>query len=187
MRKRVLALLLSGALVMIVIAGCERDAGRGDNAAGTTAVGANDAALNRTGSSSAASGGASSSATPRSPGNSSPAEADRLSALRADAMPSGFDLADQPRAFEFPRDHGPHPTFRHEWWYITGHLDAANGEPFGFELTFFRFALKPPSAVAAVSQPSAWRSSQIYMAHFAVSDIERRQFKVSERFARDAL
>ncbi len=75
-----------------------------------------------------------------------PAEADRLSALRAEAMPTGFELADQPRRFDFPRDHGPHPTFRHEWWYVTGHLDAENGEPFGFELTFFRFALKPPAS-----------------------------------------
>ena len=117
-----------------------------------------------------------------------PADANRLAALREDASTEEFELAVQPRAFEFPRDHGPHPTFRHEWWYVTGHLDAATGEPFGFELTFFRFALKPPQ----VSQgdgpaPSAWRARQIYMAHFAVTDIERGEFHVAERFARDAL
>ncbi len=115
--------------------------------------------------------------------SSAPAEADRLTALRADTLPTGFELADKPRNFVFPLDHGPHPTFRHEWWYLTGHLDAAGGEPFGFELTFFRFALKPPTAASASANPSAWRTSQIYMAHFAVSDIGRREFKVAERFA----
>ena len=115
-----------------------------------------------------------------------PADANRLSALRAEAMPSGFALAAEPMRLEFPRDHGPHPQFRHEWWYLTGHLDAATGEPFGFELTFFRFALKPPAQPFAPGQ-SSWRARQIYMAHFAVSDLDRREFHVSERFARDAL
>ena len=119
------------------------------------------------------------------------ADGNRLAALRADSLPAGFATVTEPRKFEFPRDHGPHPEFRHEWWYVTGHLDAATGEPFGFELTFFRFALKPPSASGgATSSPggrSAWRSSQLYMAHFAVSDISRGDFRVAERFARDAL
>jgi predicted secreted hydrolase len=123
-------------------------------------------------------------------GTFAPAEADRLSALRADALPTGFELADRPRKFEFPRDHGPHPAFRHEWWYVTGHLDASDGQAFGFELTFFRFALKPPAVAEPADRApsrSAWRTTQIYMAHFAVSDIGRRQFTVAERFARDAL
>ena len=115
-----------------------------------------------------------------------PADASRLSALRATSLPPGFELVTAPKAFEFPRDHGPHPAFRHEWWYVTGHLESATGEPFGFELTFFRFALKPPAA-PEVEASSAWRARQIYMAHFAVSDIGRKQFHVSERFARDAL
>jgi predicted secreted hydrolase len=113
-------------------------------------------------------------------------DATRLGALRASALPAGFELVTAPRPFEFPLDHGPHPGFRHEWWYVTGHLDTPDGEPFGFELTFFRFALKPLGAAPSEPQ-SAWRSRQIYMAHFAVSDINRKQFLVSEHFARDAL
>jgi predicted secreted hydrolase len=126
---------------------------------------------------------------PRAPAAASPresADSNRLAALRAGALPQGFERVTAPRAFEFPRDHGPHPSFRHEWWYFTGHLDSASGEPFGFELTIFRFALKPPTAPVAEAQ-SGWRARQIYMAHFAVSDIGRKQFQVSERFARDAL
>jgi predicted secreted hydrolase len=160
-----------------------------------------------------------------------PTDATRLGALRASTLPRGFELVTAPKRFEFPLDHGPHPSFRHEWWYVTGHLDTPSGEPFGFELTFFRFALKPlapqpaggqpaglqpaePQALApqpaglqpteqrsteprstepqqTVPQPagpqSAWRARQIYMAHFAISDINRKNFAVSERFARDAL
>ncbi|TLY85470.1 MAG: hypothetical protein E6K37_07600, partial [Gammaproteobacteria bacterium] len=50
----------------------------------------------------------------------------------------GFAQALSPRAFAFPRDHGPHREFRQEWWYVTSNLEAATGERFGFELTFFR-------------------------------------------------
>jgi predicted secreted hydrolase len=129
----------------------------------------------------------------------SPAPATRLGPLQPQVLPSGFELARERRAFEFPRDHGPHPLFRHEWWYVTGHLDARSGEHFGFELTFFRFALAPPEADAAstaartsvsasaAAPASAWRTRQIYMAHFAITDLDRRQFHASERLARDAL
>ena len=34
--------------------------------------------------------------------------------LGADAE-TGFARALEPRSFEFPRDHGPHPEFRNEW------------------------------------------------------------------------
>jgi predicted secreted hydrolase len=112
------------------------------------------------------------------------AQATRLDALSSEGMPSGFTLATEPKPFAFPRDHGPHPDFRHEWWYVTGHLDAATGQRFGFELTFFRLALLPPRSEGS---RSAWRTRQIYMAHFAVTDLDRGTFRASERYARDAL
>ena len=40
--------------------------------------------------------------------------------------------------FRFPRDHGAHPAYRTEWWYFTGWLDAPDGRPIGFQITFFR-------------------------------------------------
>ena len=55
----------------------------------------------------------------------------------------GFARAEAPRAFVFPRDHGPHPEFRVEWWYWTGNLRSAGGRHLGFQLTFFRRALTP--------------------------------------------
>jgi len=99
----------------------------------------------------------------------------------------GFEQALGVREFEFPRDHGPHPEFRHEWWYLTGHLAAAEGERFGFELTFFRVALQRTHASEPAPGASRWRAQQIYVAHFALTDIERGRFRASERYARDAL
>jgi predicted secreted hydrolase len=98
---------------------------------------------------------------------------------------ASFEQALAPRAFEFPRDHAAHPTFAHEWWYLTGHLAAPSGERFGFELTFFRVAVA--RAAAAEADASRWRTQQMYIAHFAVTDIGRGQFRFQERFARDAL
>ena len=97
----------------------------------------------------------------------------------------GFEQALTVRPFEFPRDHGPHPAFRQEWWYLTGNIDAADGQRFGFELTFFRFALAPPTVLMPGS--SAWRSREIYMAHFAVTDVARANFRFAQKLSRAAL
>ena len=68
-------------------------------------------------------------------------------------------------ALRFPADHGAHPQFRTEWWYVTGWLDAGDGRPVGFQVTFFR--TRP-----AVDQanPSAFAARQILFAHAALSD-----------------
>ena len=97
----------------------------------------------------------------------------------------GFEPVLAPRALHFPADHGPHPAFRQEWWYFTGHLAANSGERFGFELTFFRFALAPPGAAPA--GPSSWRARELYLAHFAVSDLGARRFRYRRKLARGAL
>ena len=46
--------------------------------------------------------------------------------------------------YVFPRDHGAHDLYLTEWWYFTGHLVSADGERFGYELTFFRRAIEDP-------------------------------------------
>ena len=101
--------------------------------------------------------------------------------LSADA--EGYARALQPREFNFPTDHGPHPEFRNEWWYVTGNLDGEDGRRFGYELTIFRFALAP----AAPDTESLWRTNQVYIAHLAITDVEDEQFLVGQRYARGAL
>lgn len=63
----------------------------------------------------------------------------------------------------FPRDHGAHPEFRSEWWYVTGALDAPQPD-MGFQLTFFR---SRPARAENLQSPIA--ASQILFAHAAVT------------------
>jgi predicted secreted hydrolase len=101
------------------------------------------------------------------------------------APAAGFAQVTGPRPFSFPADQGPHPEFRQEWWYTTGNLEAADGERFGFELTFFRYALTPPGARATGT--SAWHASEVYLAHFAVTDVAAGRFRYAQKSARAAL
>ncbi|NIQ20773.1 MAG: carotenoid 1,2-hydratase, partial [Pseudomonas stutzeri] len=93
----------------------------------------------------------------------------------------GFARAVEPGTIRLPADHGPHPRFRTEWWYFTGNLDDERGQEFGFQLTFFRFALVP----APRQRDSRWASNQVYMAHFGVTDRARQRHRVAQRMARD--
>lgn len=96
---------------------------------------------------------------------------------------AGFARAEHVRAFRFPQDHGPHTEFRSEWWYFTGNLYTERGRRFGYELTIFRFALSPHAPARA----SRWATNQVYLAHFAVTDVAGRRFRYLERLARGAL
>jgi len=116
-----------------------------------------------------------------------------LAAHAVRAPQPAFAQALAPQPLEFPRDQGAHPDYRREWWYLTGNLDSAGGQRFGFELTIFRFALAPanPADVTVRSQPgtesSPWRTRQIYLAHFAVTDVARHRFRFAVKLARGAL
>lgn len=106
------------------------------------------------------------------------------SVVEAMAAPSdaAYARAMEPRAFQFPRDHGPHPEYRTEWWYYTGNLAGADGTPYGYQLTFFRSALTP----ALPERVSNLATNQVYMAHFAVSDGDAREHVSFERYSRGA-
>ncbi|MEQ5803523.1 lipocalin-like domain-containing protein [Halomonas sp. H10-9-1] len=92
---------------------------------------------------------------------------------------AGFMQASAETRLRFPADHGAHPDYRIEWWYLTANLEDAAGEPLGLQWTLFRQALAPPSARPA---PTPWATDQLWMAHMAVSRGE--QHAVAERFAR---
>lgn len=96
---------------------------------------------------------------------------------------AGYARAMGPRPFHFPADHGPHPRFKQEWWYFTGNLSDEKGRRFGYELTFFRIALRP----MPTDRDSAWAMNQLYMAHFAVTDVAGKAFHAFERLERGAL
>jgi predicted secreted hydrolase len=82
----------------------------------------------------------------------------------------------------FPRDHGAHPDFRNEWWYLTGWLKTQAGEELGFQVTFFRS--RPPFESAAASR---FAPTQVYLAHAALADARHGRLRHDQRAARPAL
>jgi predicted secreted hydrolase len=82
--------------------------------------------------------------------------------------------------FSFPRDHGTHDEYRTEWWYTTGHLRAADGRAYGFELTFFRVGIVPPGFVTR----TRWDLRNLALAHFAITDVAARDFRYYEKLNR---
>jgi len=113
---------------------------------------------------------------------SQPAESITVGSALGGGDHAGYQRADQPRPFHFPADHGPHPEFRNEWWYVTGNLADATGRQFGYQLTLFRIALSPDQPV----MDSAWRTNQVYMGHFALTDVSGEKHHGFERFSRGA-
>jgi predicted secreted hydrolase len=82
-------------------------------------------------------------------------------------------------AITLPRDHGAHPEFRTEWWYVTGWLRAPDGSERGFQITFFR--TRPP---VDQRNPSAFAAKQVIFAHAALSDPALGRLLHDQRIAR---
>jgi predicted secreted hydrolase len=97
---------------------------------------------------------------------------------------AGFQRALAPKPIEFPKDFGPHPDFQTEWWYYTGNLETQDGRHFGYQLTFFRRALLPPDEMPV--RMSDWATRQVYMAHFALTDVSAEKHQAVERLSRGA-
>ena len=109
----------------------------------------------------------------------------------ADGTGAGFLRAERTREFAFPRDHGPHPGYRSEWWYLTAVLSTAGTKQpvrreFGVQFTLFRQGLeaRPGGTPVPTDGPEAWRTGQGYMAHVALSDVQARRHLAAERFSR---
>jgi len=101
----------------------------------------------------------------------------------APALP-GYD-------FQFPRDHGAHNEYRTEWWYYTGHLRTDSGRRYGFEVTFFRVGVdwRTDNPVCPDRQDclsSSWDLRNLAPAHFAITDIDRQQFRFAEKLNRQS-
>lgn len=93
---------------------------------------------------------------------------------------SRWAQADSPRTWIFPRDHGAHPEYRTEWWYFTGNLRDDKGARYGYQLTFFRQGLR----LRASDPENAWSIKDLFLAHFAVTDVSARRFHWDERVSR---
>ena len=87
----------------------------------------------------------------------------------------GFSSPAPNPVFKFPTDHGAHPEYRIEWWYLTANLNGIDGTAYGLQWTLFRTALAPGDA-------EGWGSPQIWFAHAAVTTPD--QHFATERFGR---
>lgn len=101
----------------------------------------------------------------------------------------GFAIPRVGYPFQFPRDHGSHPEFRTEWWYVTAHLRAATGERFGLQSTFFRQAAPRRSAsnpqAATIEAPELFRKDHLFLAHMALLDVQTGAYLYQERLNRN--
>src|ERR1700722_14683154 len=88
----------------------------------------------------------------------------------------GFAAVLPGKIFTFPADHGPHPDYRIEWWYVTANLVDSTGGALGAQWTLFRQAMRPGA------QQEGWANQQIWMGHAAVTRADTHRF--SETFAR---
>jgi predicted secreted hydrolase len=94
------------------------------------------------------------------------------------ATADGFALPDRATVLEFPADHGAHPAFRIEWWYLTATLTGADGADYGAQWTLFRSATAPVEG-------EGWASPQLWMGHAAVTTAT--EHFVAERLARGGI
>jgi predicted secreted hydrolase len=106
-----------------------------------------------------------------------------LAAGAAALLPKAHALPE--RTLAFPRDHGAHPDFRTEWWYITGHAKTPAGQnsagrEFGFQVTFFRSRVE-----ATQNMQSQFAAKQLIFAHCAVTDVQGKKLWHDQRIARE--
>lgn len=103
----------------------------------------------------------------------------RIDTLMGDQGSDAFLKAQAPGSFVFPEDHGAHPGFRSEWWYLTAVLNDNEGNHYGLHYTLFRQALTPePTGVGP------WHTGQAFLGHLAVTDVSNQLHLEAERFSR---
>ena len=78
-----------------------------------------------------------------------------------------YPMVEPGRKLVFPRDHGAHPDYRTEWWYITGWIEN-DGVARGFQVTFFR-----SRSGLQEDNDSAFAPKQLIFAHAAIADAIR--------------
>ena len=86
--------------------------------------------------------------------------------------------------YEFPRDHHAHRDFKTEWWYFTGNVFDAEGNRFGYELTFFRQGITP--VVQRDPKASRFLVDDLKFAHFAITDVAKQKFHFAQKTSRGA-
>ena len=83
------------------------------------------------------------------------------------------------KRFVFPDDHGIHPDYRIEWWYLTANLKDNKGRDWGLQWTLFRQSMDAKPVL------EGWESNQLWMAHAAITTPDGHFHE--QRFARGGI
>lgn len=83
------------------------------------------------------------------------------------------------RSLAFPRDHGSHPAYRTEWWYVTGWVRDGAGTDYGVQVTFFRNRPR-----VAEGNASAFAPRQLVFAHVAIAEGAHGKLRHDQRASR---
>jgi predicted secreted hydrolase len=103
--------------------------------------------------------------------------------MLATNLASDWQLALPGWKYEFPRDHRVHREFKTEWWYFTGNVRTEDGHRFGYQLTFFRDGVRPPTAPNVTSR---FVMNDLKFAHFAISDLSSERYYFRQKTSRGA-
>lgn len=96
----------------------------------------------------------------------------------------GFAIPERGVALQFPTDHGPHPDYRIEWWYLTANLQGDDGQDYGIQWTLFRSALRTTNHETATLE-GVWEDPQIWLGHAGLTTPS--QHFHAERIARGGI
>ncbi len=91
----------------------------------------------------------------------------------------GYAQVTPGKRLEFPRDHGAHPDYRIEWWYLTSNLVDSEGRHWGLQWTLFRNSMSPEPVI------DGWDSNQVWMAHAAITTPDGHYHE--QRYARGGI
>lgn len=90
-----------------------------------------------------------------------------------------FRKAEPGQSIRLPADHGAHPDYRSEWWYLTGNLKDEQGRDYGIQWTLFRQGIEQQ-----ITSDNPWLSPQLWLAQFAITDLGRGTHSQDERTSR---
>ncbi|MGL5813292.1 MAG: lipocalin-like domain-containing protein [Aeromonas sp.] len=110
-----------------------------------------------------------------------------------------FKKAQPGQTINLPADHGAHPDYRSEWWYLTGNLKDEQGREYGLQWTLFRQGVewqgsdKPEVGRQTADKEGAereqplvnpWLTPQLWLAQFAITDLATGKHLQDERASR---
>ncbi|RXJ74254.1 carotenoid 1,2-hydratase [Veronia nyctiphanis] len=107
-----------------------------------------------------------------------PPKTNQIASLLSSSSAEGFSAVTPGYVMTFPDDFGAHPSFRHEWWYVTANLKDESGNRYGIQWTLFRYASSPDTG-------ERWNSNQVYMAHSVLTT--EKEVYAFERYGRGGI